>query len=132
MRLLKVPQANFAEMAHLDARTILTREGHTYPHPVRVWDFATDTVPAALTEADAEVARLVFRPGGAEFLRRHGLWSAGGLPDPAKAETVLRRPVAEAVRRLPSRGVGRVCAFAPDGATAAAAGYPAVAVWDLD
>jgi WD40 repeat protein len=117
MRLLKV-RGNFAEMAYLGPRTLVTREGHTFPHPVRVWDLTTDAVPDPLSEAHAEVARLVFRHGGAEFLRRDGLWAEGGLPDLAKTGPILRLSAEVALNRpLPGGvgGVGRVFAFAPDG-----------------
>jgi WD40 repeat protein len=103
-----------AELAYFCPRTIVTRQGDDFPHPVRLWDPTSDTPPVRLTNEQAEVARAVFRPGGAEFLRRTGAWADGGLPDPTKAEAVLRLPVAFD-RRLSVGGVGRVIAFAPDG-----------------
>jgi WD40 repeat protein len=115
MRLLKIPTARFHRVAYAGPQSLLTidtqREPYV-PYTLRLWDLARDFATTDLTAEQAPLARLLFKPGGAHFLRTQHAWADGDpLPAPWHLSRVQALLVVEGMPSL------EPFAFGPDGAT---------------
>jgi WD40 repeat protein len=115
MRLLKIPTAQFYQVAYTGPQSLLTRDTRREPYEmnvVRLWNLAGDSEPLALSREHGYLARFVFRPGGAGFLRAQGAWPEGEpLPLLEHAERIEQGLVVD------GKPWWRPFVFGPDGAT---------------
>lgn len=112
MRLLRVPNAHFRRVAYASAQSLLTIDTQRVPSVTRLWNLAQDSEPRELSREQAHLARLVFRPGGARFLRTQAAWPDDEpLPVLDQAERIEQSLVVE------DKPAWKPFAFGPDGAT---------------
>ncbi len=111
MRLLKLPNGHFTRVAYAGVQSLVTIDTQTRPYSTRLWDLSRDAEPTELTSAQANLARILFKPGGERFLRVQGVWTDGeSLPSIAKAHMVEGHLIIKGSPEL------QAFAFAPNGA----------------
>jgi WD40 repeat protein len=79
---LTLPGVKFTHVAYLDDHTLLAAD-YRAGTSVRLWDLAGDTPPREVPWPQARAVFELFRPHGAAFLRRQGLWPDGEPLPPA-------------------------------------------------
>jgi hypothetical protein len=112
MRPLKLPNAHFLWAGFAGPQLLLTVDDKHLTCSTRVWDLSQDANPIKLSQKEAEMAWLLFRRGGEQFLRTRGLWPDGvSRPEVAKFDAI------PATFSKSGEQPWKPFAFAPDGAT---------------